>query len=220
MKTNHDQIKSCQQLITQLLSEKTIILASQSKGRAQLLQQMGISFSIEISNVDEEFYKQRIPDKPQELAHILAIEKAKAVALHKQQGLIIAADTLIQVQDKGQSRMVGKADNEDHAQEILTVLSGKTHQVISGVAVIDVENNKMETGIASTAVSFRNLSYQTIQDYLALNEWQGKAGAYGIQDDSAKKLITHIEGDKTNVVGLPLSLLHELMKKLFYECEL
>jgi septum formation protein len=86
--------------------------------------------------------------------------------------------------------------------------------VISSVAVVDVENHKIETGIVKTDVSFRTLSDKNIQDYLAANEWQGKAGAYGIQDDSAKQLITHIRGDESNVVGLPIGLLQELIARL------
>lgn len=201
--------------ISQLLSGKRVILASQSPGRAQLLRKVNIPFSIEISNVDEEGYKRSIPDEPEKLALILAIEKAKAVATSKREGIIIAADTLIQIVDNGQCTIIGKAEDERHAKEILTILSGKTHQVISGVAVIDVENNRMETGLAKTEVVFQHLSEKAIQDYLAINEWQGKAGAYGIQDDSAKKLITHIKGDETNVVGLPMGLLQALITRLF-----
>lgn len=202
------------QSITQLLSARTVILASQSKGRQQLLQKAGIEFSVEVSNVDEDAYKQHIPHDAEKLTLVLAIEKAKTVANHKQQGLIIAADTIIQVKHHGKLRMVGKADDESHAKAILSLLSGKTHQVITGVAVIDIDNNKMESGVASTDVHFRTLSDQAIEDYLAANDWQGKAGAYGIQGDSAKMLISHIEGDESNVIGLPLGLLGELVARM------
>ena len=182
-----------------------IILASNSPRRKELLRQVGVSFTVDPADVDE----RPLPgERPEDYAVRVALDKARVAAARSKNGVIIAADTIVVVDDT----ILGKPADRNDAERMLTVLSNRVHRVITGLAVIDAASGKTMTNSAVTSVWFRDLSQQEIQSYLAGGEPLDKAGAYGIQGKGAL-LVKKIEGCYFNVVGLPLSLMGELLRK-------
>lgn len=182
-----------------------IVLASKSPRRADLLKQIGLEFEIYPSGVEE---PQITP--PAIVVQELALTKARAVAAKFGAGLVIGADTVVVI--NGQP--IGKPENDVHAVEILTRLSGNRHEVITGVALIDVKRKNEVVWTEKTAVYFRTLRQSEILAYVRSGESSDKAGAYGIQG-KAGAFVERIEGCYFNVVGLPLaSLTAQLWKQL------
>ena len=182
-----------------------IILASNSPRRKELLRQIGVSFTVDPADVDERPFP---GERPEDYAVRVALDKARVAAARSKNGVIIAADTIVVVDDT----ILGKPADRNDAERMLTVLSGRVHRVITGLAVIDAADGKTMTNSVVTSVWFRDLSQQEIQSYVAGGEPLDKAGAYGIQGKGAL-LVKQIEGCYFNVVGLPLSLLGELLRK-------
>ncbi len=192
---------------------KKIILASKSVDRSWLLKQAGISFEVIATNIDEEEYKINISD-PIELSK----ELAKAKALFAKNLLIkddfdcaiIAADTIVELNGE----IIGKAENEEHAFEILKKLIGKSHNLITGIAITDTITSKIIVDYDITSVEFLALSDKEIRGYIKTNEWKGRAGAYSIRD-KASLFVNKINGSSSNVIGLPMQKLYKILKKEF-----
>ena len=183
---------------------KKIILASASPRRRDLLDQIGLEFEIKPSDVDES-----IPENdPIKLVKKLALLKARDIAQNVE-GIVIGADTIV-VDDQ---TILGKPETREDAFEMLKGLSGKQHQVITGVAVIDTESDREWVDLGITQVFFRSLSDAEINDYIDSGEPMGKAGSYAIQEKGAL-FVEKIEGDFFNVVGLPLVKMAELLKEI------
>ncbi|MDU4961940.1 MAG: Maf family protein [Sporomusaceae bacterium] len=180
-----------------------LILASASPRRRQLLEQVGLTFSVQASLAAEEL-KQGLT--PSEQAKALAADKAAAVAADAPGAVIIGADTIV----VHRNEIFGKPANAVEAHRMLRALAGCRHQVITGVAVIAAGN--CFSDFAQTEVSFRALSDAEIAAYIQTAEWADKAGAYGIQGMGAL-LVERIEGCYSNVVGLPLTTLARLLLK-------
>ena len=176
-----------------------LILASASPRRRELLTQVGVSFVIEVSDVEEVLDDTLSPELQ---VQSLALQKAQAVAAQHKDGLVLGADTV--VVDAGS--LLGKPQNTEEAAEMLRSLSGKWHQVMTAVALVDANDieNKW-TSVEITNVKFRDLTEDDIVAYMATGESMDKAGAYGIQGYGAL-LVERIEGCYNNVVGLPLQL--------------
>ena len=172
-----------------------IILASQSPRRKALLEQIGLAFRVHVSDADETI----APGTPAaEMVEELSRRKAAAVAALEGDGpIIIAADTVVAVDGKS----LGKPKSEADAADMLRTLSGREHQVYTGVTVTG--GGKTVTFHVSTDVKFRPLTEEDVAGYLATGEPMDKAGAYGIQGMGAL-LVEGIRGDYGNVVGLPL----------------
>jgi len=193
---------------------KKIILASRSVDRSWLLKQAGISFEVIAINIDEEEYKTKISD-PIELSK----ELAKAKALFAKNLLIkddfdcaiIAADTIVELNGE----IIGKAENEEHAFDILKKLIGKSHNLITGIAITDTITSKIIVDYDITSVEFLALSDKEIRGYIKTNEWKGRAGAYSIRD-KASLFINKINGSSSNVIGLPMQKLYKILKEEFY----
>ena len=184
-----------------------IILASKSPRRADLLKQIGLEFEIYPSGIEE---PQITRISPATAVQDLALTKARAVANKFDAGIVIGADTVVVID----GQPIGKPDNDAHAIEILTRLSGKRHEVITGVALIDIEQQNEMVWAEETAVYFRTLCQSEISAYVRSGESSDKAGAYGIQG-KAGAFVGRIEGCYFNVVGLPLaSLTAQLWKQL------
>jgi septum formation protein len=181
----------------------TIILASNSPRRRELLHQIGLSFATDPSQVDEQVL---IGESPESYAVRVALDKARAAAARAGSGIIIAADTIVVLG----GRILGKPANRRDAERMLSILSGKMHVVITGLAIMDASEGKTETGMSLTRVWFKDLSKDEISSYIKGGEPLDKAGAYGIQGKGAL-FVKQIEGCYFNVVGLPLSLLGELL---------
>jgi septum formation protein len=176
-----------------------LILASASPRRRELLTQVGVSFVIEVSDVEEVLDDTLSPELQ---VQSLALQKAQAVAAQHKDGLVLGADTV--VVDAGS--LLGKPQNTEEAAEMLRSLSGKWHQVMTAVVLVDANDTKHEwTSVEITNVKFRDLTEDDIAAYVATGESMDKAGAYGIQGYGAL-LVERIEGCYNNVVGLPLQL--------------
>ena len=184
---------------------KKIILASGSPRRKLLLQQIGVDFTSSPANIEEDL---PFSTTPAEWVQTIAVRKAREVARHLDQGVIIAADTMV----VWEGTIMGKPAGREEANWMLGCLSGQRHQVITGLCVMDVEKNLPEVAAEHTAVFFRSLSAQEINGYLDYNEWGDKAGSYAIQGRGAL-LVDRIEGCYFNVVGLPLNRLHLMLRK-------
>lgn len=174
-----------------------LILASASPRRRELLEQIGVKFTIEVSAVEEVIDPTQ---SPAEQVQSLALQKAQAVAVHHTDGVVLGADTIV----VNQGRILGKPQTEAEARDMLAGLSGKWHQVMTAVALVDAEDSKRTwTSVETTNVKFRELTKEEIAAYIATGESMDKAGAYGIQGYGAL-LVERIEGCYNNVVGLPL----------------
>jgi septum formation protein len=182
----------------------SIILASASPQRKKLLEQIGIEFTAIPSMVDENMSDDLLPD---EQVKEIALKKAQWVA-ERNTGfdIIIGADTMVAYQD----RILGKPHNIEEAEEMLQLLSGTTHRVLTGLAIITP--NKTLLDVVSTEVRMKSLNKNEMQNYLSTGEPIGKAGAVCIQGIGAK-FITGINGCFYNVVGLPLERLVEMLKE-------
>ena len=189
---------------------KTLLLASRSPARRQLLVEAGYDVEFAQVDIDESVLPQ---EKPAELVQRLSIEKAKAVN-NPGDRLLITADTMVVFAEQ----IIGKAKNCEQAKMILEQLAGNWHEVITGFTLcfyqatvcdsIKIEktaNNfpTMKTFVVTTKVLFHALSTAQIEEYLVSKEWQGKAGAYGIQG-AGKKFVKKIVGSVSNVIGLPM----------------
>ena len=181
-----------------------IILASASPRRRELLAELGCRFEIITADIDE-----NIPEKDPAV-HVCILAERKAMAVREKAGddaLIIAADTVV----CADGEILGKPCDRADAERMLRMLSGRRHEVISGIAV--GINGRVHTAYESTAVTFKRLSDREISAYLNTNEPYDKAGAYAVQG-IASLFIERIEGDYFNVVGLPRHRLYELLCKL------
>lgn len=177
-----------------------LILASSSPRRADLLSQIGITFEIYPSDIEECEFDETFT--PEVVTQKLASMKARAVAKRYTEGVVIGADTLVSFEKE----LLGKPTNQEHARTILTRLSGKSHDVVTGVSLINVEHKKEKTWSEKTKVYFRELRLAEIEEYVMSGEASDKAGAYGIQGRGAA-FVDRIEGCYFNVVGLPLARL-------------
>ncbi|WP_096189535.1 Maf family protein [Evansella halocellulosilytica] len=174
---------------------KPFILASQSPRRKQLLEQVQLPFSIEKSQIEEKFDPKL---SPEELVVSLALQKATDVFSRHQDRIVLGADTVVTID----GNVLGKPTDNIDAKKMLQQLSGKKHEVMTGVAIISKE--KHLTFYEKTAVYFFELSESDIDAYIASGEPFDKAGSYGIQGLGAA-LVEKIEGDYFSVVGLPVA---------------
>jgi len=179
-------------------------LASASPRRKELLEQIGLRFEVDPTNYDEE---RTAASEPHEMARKLSLGKAMAAAKKHRKAIIIAADTLVVLGD----RVFGKPDTNVQAREMLRALSGTTHSVITGFTILDTEAGKVLSRSVETRVHMRKLTLEEIDSYVRTKEPLDKAGGYAIQGVGAV-LIDRIEGDFSNVVGLPLSALAESLR--------
>jgi len=180
-----------------------IILASASPRRRELLRQIGIDFTVDPADVDERV----LPgESPEAYAVRVALDKARIAAQRAGTGVVIAADTIVVLDNV----ILGKPSDDEDAERMLMMLSGRTHQVITGIAIMDPAAGKTLTRTSTTNVRFRELSPDEIRWYVRTGEPLDKAGAYGIQEKGSL-FISRIEGCYFNVVGLPLSLLGEML---------
>ena len=186
-----------------------IILASASPRRADLLAQIGLAFRVVPSRLEENGTapSDRFADHEAQ-ACALARAKAEEVAGRLARGLVIGADTIVVCQGVP----YGKPRDPQEAEAVLLRLAGRTHHVVTGVAVVDGATGRVEVAAAATAVHMRPLDREEAAAYVATGEPMDKAGAYGIQGRGAL-LVDRIEGDYTAVVGLPLPTLAGLLRR-------
>ncbi len=182
---------------------KPIILASNSSRRTEILTTAGIKHTVIPASIDEE----NVPTLPPiDMALYLAKTKAKDIYMKYPDQIVIGADTIVIIEGK----VLGKPKNRDDAYQMLQLLSGKTHEVVTAYYLIDSDQDY--EGYSKTQVTFANLTDQEINDYLDTGDPFDKAGAYGIQG-FASKYIKSINGDYFNVVGLPIYDIYQALRK-------
>jgi septum formation protein len=183
--------------------EKLLILASSSPRRQELLQEIGVPFQVHAANINED---QRPGEAPMAYALRLAREKAQAVLAQYPQSYVLGADTIVVLRGE----VLGKPIDHADAARMLRLLSGRAHEVTTAVSLI-ATGTLEETRASTTKVYFREIAEAEIQQYVAGGEPMDKAGAYAIQG-GASRWTDRIEGEFSNVVGLPLSLVTEMLK--------
>lgn len=185
------------------MADKKLILASASPRRRELLARMGYEFICDAPEVDE-----NVDGRADEIVALLSERKAGATAAKYADGIIIASDTLVSLDGRGLGKPVDEAD----AFRMLRALSGRTHEVFTGVCLKDAATGRQETRVARTGVIFRELTDTEIWDYIATKEPMDKAGAYGIQG-GAGKFVTGLDGTFENVMGFPVDVVEEMLKR-------
>jgi septum formation protein len=178
-----------------------IILASASPRRAELLRAAGIVFDVLPADVDE---TPRAGEMPGVYVRRLAEEKARAVAARARNYPVLAADTTV-VSD---GHILGKPIDDHDARRMLRMLAGTTHEVVTGVAL--EHSGQVQTHVDVTVVEFADMTDAEIDWYVGTGEPRDKAGAYAIQGH-ASRFITRIEGSYSNVVGLPVALVYQML---------
>ncbi len=191
---------------------KKIILASKSPRRKKLLENLGFELKIINSNYQEE----KVENHNNYAHFVMYNAEQKALNVSKnviEDSIIIAADTIVVLQNE----ILHKPKTEDEAYFILKKLSGQIHEVYTGVCLIDNFTKKILKDFRCTKVSFRELNDDEILHYISTGSPMDKAGAYGIQDDFGAIFVNKIEGCYYNIVGLPLELLYNMLKRLISE---
>ena len=178
-----------------------VILASRSPQRRAILEQLGVEFRVEAPEVEE-----LATGEPRRLVRENALRKARAVYAGEER--VLGADTAVVLD----GRVFGKPRDEAEAETFLRRLSGRTHEVMSGIALRE-PGGAERSDVAVTRVRFRRLEPPNLAWYLATGEWSERAGAYAIQGRGAA-LVEEIEGDYWNVVGLPVAALLRLVPDL------
>lgn len=182
------------------------ILASGSPRRKEILDLMGLTYIVDVSDVDETYCA-----APDQMVLELSRRKALAVASRHEHSLILAADTLVY----GDS-VLGKPADEEDAKRMLRALSDSWHSVFTGITLVNTANGKVLSCADETRVHFTKLSEEDICAYVASKEPLDKAGAYGIQGMGGM-FIDKIEGSYSNVVGLPMALLRSMLLEMTQE---
>jgi septum formation protein len=183
----------------------SLILASASPRRRELLEQAGIEYIVDPADIDEA----EVPgETPEQHVVRLALAKAVAVASRYREGLVLGADTVVVVDGD----ILGKPVDAEDAARMLRSLSGRTHTVLTGIALVDAKGGSARSAVESTEVAFSGMSDKDIENYIRTGEPMDKAGAYGIQGRAAI-FVEKVEGCFFNVVGLPLSRLQRLLKE-------
>ena len=183
------------------MKRSPLILASASPRRAELLNLLRVKFRIIPSDATEVVHEHLTP---LEICQLNAHRKARAVAKRIPDALVIGADTLVFLDNK----ILGKPRNLADARRMLARLQGRTHQVVTGVSLIQLRTHRERVFAISTDVLFHPLDAGQIRDYLSRINPLDKAGAYAIQE-SGEKIISEISGSYSNVVGLPVERLRE-----------
>jgi len=185
--------------------DEKFILASSSPRRAEILTAVGWLFTSVTAGIDE---TRRPQEQPVEYVQRLAKEKAEAVASSLESGLVLGADTTVVVEET----LLGQPHDQDDARRMLRLLSGKWHEVLTGVAILRV-SGESKVDYETTRVRFAEMSEKEIDWYISTGEPKGKAGAYAVQG-AAALFIEEIQGDYFNIVGLPIRLVFEMVKAM------
>jgi septum formation protein len=200
--------------LLRLESRCMLVLASGSPRRQELLRNAGISFTVQPADIDETVLA---GESPRDCAERLAREKALAVHRRERRNCVLGADTIVVVD----GNILGKPRDADDAVRMLRLLSGRTHAVITGVCLVGAVASSQwpvageaeaKTASETTLVTMCEISEKEIREYVATGEPMDKAGAYAIQG-IASRWIPRIEGDYSNVVGLPVALVYAMLRK-------
>ena len=179
----------------------SVILASSSPRRSELLRQLGVHFEVIPSSAPESESEHLSPG---ELCSLNAYRKARTVSKHHPDALIIGMDTVVALGPQ----VLGKPRNMDEAFQMMRTLQGQTHSVMTGVCLIHLRSHKQKIFFEQTIVTFRSLNDEQIRHYYQHVNPLDKAGAYAIQENG-DQIVAHVKGSFTNVVGLPVERLQD-----------
>jgi len=183
-----------------------LILASGSPRRAEILNFVGWEFEKRVADIDETEF---LNESPTDYVQRLAREKAETVAAHYENGLVLGADTIVVIDEQ----IIGKPKDLLDARRMLKLLSGRWHEVLTGVAIVEAQSPKSVVEIQRTQVKFIEMTDEEIAFLLEKGKPLDKAGAYAVQAQAAL-FIEEMQGDYWNVVGLPINLVYRLVKML------
>ena len=184
-----------------------IVLASRSPRRKQLLEEAGFEVEVDVSNLDEkDVKKEDVIDLVMELAKL----KVQIVAKRHPDSIIVGADTLVYFNGEE----IGQPVDEKDAEEIMNKLNGTTHEVVTGLYVVNTNNGKFSHEHEVSEVKLRKINEEKIKEYITLGLYKGKAGAYNIDDPEFETFIESIKGPKSNVMGLPIEKVKEMINKV------
>jgi septum formation protein len=182
-----------------------VILASSSPRRSELLRTLGVEFAVVPSDAEEVHNEQMTAA---EVSQLNAYRKARAVAKKHPDALVLGADTLVYLN----TTLFGKPKNLEDSYRMLKQLQGSTHQVVTGVCLLQLRGHRQKVFVESTDVQFRRLNTKQIRDYLSRINPLDKAGAYAIQE-YGDKIVESVSGSVSNVIGLPVERLSEELAK-------
>jgi|SaaInlStandDraft_2_1057019.scaffolds.fasta_scaffold214614_1 septum formation protein len=190
---------------------QNIILASKSPRRSEILTRLGVEYAIQESGFDESSIA---CENPRELVEELALQKALAIS-SEEDALVIGGDTVVSLPAQAgmNGEILGKAHSEDEAREILLKLIGKSHEVVTGVAVVDSLTGERAVGSAVGEVRFRDVSEQELTQYITDGKWKGFAGCYAIQG-GAKEWVMEQTGVFSAIIGMPVVLTAQLLEEM------
>lgn len=187
-----------------LKASKKLILASASPSRKMLLERAGVEFEVLVSGVDEEVPPEYTPTQTVEC---LAERKGEAVFRLRPESTVISADSVVSID----GLILGKPENDEAAKAMLRRLSGRTHEIFTGVCLLSGEQKEVFHSV--TQVTFYQLTDEEIGEYVAMGESRGRAGSYGIEGKGVT-LVQSICGDYSNIVGLPVAETLRRLRKL------
>jgi septum formation protein len=188
------------------IPKEKLILASSSPRRAEILSAVNWPFEAVTANIDE---TRRESEDAVSYVRRLAEAKARAIAGELSSGLVLGADTIVLVEGE----ILGQPRDEEDARRMLKLLSGRWHEVLTGVALVRARENHCVVDTETTRVRFGEISAHEVDWYVATGEPNDKAGAYAIQGRAAL-FIEEIQGDYFNIVGLPVRLVYELARRM------
>ena len=184
-----------------------LILASASPRRKELMEAAGFEFRIIVADDEAETSVSRELE-PAMFVEVAARAKAENVMQDLSTGIVVAADTIAVLDNE----IIGKPQDVDHARQILTALQGTEHEVLTGMVVGNASNQSVCSHVECTKLRMTELSGPQLEEYLETGAWEGKAGAFGYQD--GLDWVTIVEGLESNVVGLPVELLPDLIAQV------
>ena len=193
-----------------MLDSVSLILASASVRRKNLMRKAGYDFEVVLSEIDETKFPADGAE-PAEYAKKLALAKAKDVAGRYKQSLVIGADTIAD----SQGRIIGKPDDEKDAEKITRKLFSSPHKVITGVALVRLADGIELVKSDTTIIYPRRMTEEQITAHIKGGTWRGKAGAYAIQE-TGDEFVERIQGSLTNVMGLPMELLEDMLSQILH----
>jgi septum formation protein len=185
---------------------KKIILASQSPRRKELLEQIRVDFEVQPSDYEEDLSQDLSPEK---LVKELSLGKAKDIASKNENAIVIGVDEIIAFEGK----VLGKPHTKEKNFEMLKMLSGKFHEVMTAYTIIETDTQKTVTNISITKVKFKELSDEMIQRYIEEDNPIDRAAGYAIQEGKGPLLVEKIDGDYFTIPGLPLTILADDLRE-------
>ena len=190
--------------------EPLLILASKSPRRRELLNSIGVKFEVEPAHIDETLQNEHTPE---EIVIRLCEEKSRVVAARYPEHFVLAADTIVVLRDRAAGfHVLNQPADDEESRQMLAQLSGRTHEVFTGFCLRRKSDDVCQTRVVQTVVQFKKLSTREIEAYVASGEGRDKAGSYGAQGIGAM-LIERIDGSYTNVVGLPLTEVADVLEQ-------